>query len=80
MMLCVCVEVKGHAPLSPGLNGMSSSIWEHFPSGQGSPGTPPPQTAELSRLRQELEDTHSTLKTWDHSWRHTAQVRDTPTG
>uniref|UniRef100_A0A8C4ZHZ3 C3H1-type domain-containing protein n=1 Tax=Gadus morhua TaxID=8049 RepID=A0A8C4ZHZ3_GADMO len=66
----------GQSHGSLGLNGMSSSIWEHFPSGQGSPGTPPAaQTAEMSRLRQELEDTQRTLKSWDHSWRHTAQVR-----
>ncbi|XP_056433598.1 RING finger protein unkempt homolog [Gadus chalcogrammus] len=65
----------GQSHGSLGLNGMSSSIWEHFPSGQGSPGTPPAaQTAEMSRLRQELEDTQRTLKSWDHSWRHTAQT------
>ncbi|CAL8282642.1 unnamed protein product [Merluccius merluccius] len=65
----------GQSHGSLGLNGMSSSIWEHFPSGQGSPGTPPAvQNAETARLRQELEDTQRTLKTWDHSWRHTAQT------
>lgn len=58
---------------------MSSNIWEHFPSGQGSPGTPPTllpsgPCAETSRLRQDLEDAHRTLKQWGHSWRHTAQV------
>lgn len=65
--------------LSPGLNGMSTNIWEHFPSGQGSPGTPPAllpagSGAESSRLKQELEEAHRTLKQWGHSWRHTAQV------
>ncbi|KAJ3608075.1 hypothetical protein NHX12_025125 [Muraenolepis orangiensis] len=65
----------GQSHGSLGLNGMSSSIWEHFPSGQGSPGTPPPgHSAEAARLRQELEDTQRTLKTWDHSWRHSAQT------
>ncbi|KAG7261747.1 hypothetical protein CRUP_021356 [Coryphaenoides rupestris] len=65
----------GQSHGSLGLNGMSCSIWEHFPSGQGSPGTPPAaQSAETARLRQELEDTQRTLKTWDHSWRRTAQT------
>lgn len=58
---------------------MSSNIWEHFPPGQGSPGTPPTllpsgPCTETTRLRQELEDAHRTLKQWGHSWRHTAQV------
>jgi len=60
-----------------GLNGMSTNIWEHFPSGQGSPGTPPTllsSGAETSRLKQELEEAHRALKQWGHSWRHTAQV------
>lgn len=66
-------------PSNIGLNGMSSNIWEHFPSGQGSPGTPPTllpsgPCPETTRLRQELEDAHRTLKQWSHSWRHTAQV------
>uniref|UniRef100_A0A3B5KXS7 Unk zinc finger n=1 Tax=Xiphophorus couchianus TaxID=32473 RepID=A0A3B5KXS7_9TELE len=61
-----------------GLNGMSTNIWEHFPSGQGSPGTPPAllpsgPCAETARLKQELEDAHRALKQWGHSWRHTAQ-------
>uniref|UniRef100_A0A3P9Q2D4 Unk zinc finger n=1 Tax=Poecilia reticulata TaxID=8081 RepID=A0A3P9Q2D4_POERE len=61
-----------------GLNGMSTNIWEHFPSGQGSPGTPPAllpsgPCAETTRLKQELEDAHRALKQWGHSWRHTAQ-------
>uniref|UniRef100_A0A667Z942 Unk zinc finger n=1 Tax=Myripristis murdjan TaxID=586833 RepID=A0A667Z942_9TELE len=68
----------GPSHSSLGLNGMSSSIWEHFPSGQGSPGTPPTllpsgPSAETARLKQELEEAHRTLKQWDHSWRHTAQ-------
>ncbi|XP_077482307.1 RING finger protein unkempt homolog isoform X2 [Stigmatopora argus] len=63
---------------SLGLNGMSGNIWEHFPSGQGSPGTPPAlmpsnPCAETSRLKQELEEAHRALKQWGHSWRHTAQ-------
>ncbi|XP_037319324.2 RING finger protein unkempt homolog isoform X2 [Pungitius pungitius] len=62
-----------------GLNGMSTNIWEHFPSGQGSPGTPPTLLPsgpgpETSRLKQELEETHGALKQWGQSWRHTAQV------
>uniref|UniRef100_A0A4W6FA18 Unk zinc finger n=1 Tax=Lates calcarifer TaxID=8187 RepID=A0A4W6FA18_LATCA len=62
-----------------GLNGMSTNIWEHFPSGQGSPGTPPTllpsgPCAETARLKQELEEAHRGLKQWGHSWRHTAQV------
>ncbi|XP_075889905.1 RING finger protein unkempt homolog isoform X2 [Nelusetta ayraudi] len=68
----------GPAHSSLGLNGMSSNIWEHFPSGQGSPGTPPTllpsgPCAETTRLKQELEEAHRTLKQWGHSWRHTAQ-------
>lgn len=64
-----------------GLNGMSSSIWEHFPTGQSSPGTPPPLLStgsmytEASRLKQEVEEAHRVLKHWDHSWRQMAQVR-----
>lgn len=64
-----------------GLNGMNSSIWEHFPTGQSSPGTPPAllstgsMYAEASRLKQEVEEAHRVLKHWDHSWRQMAQVR-----
>uniref|UniRef100_A0A3B3BTU5 Unk zinc finger n=1 Tax=Oryzias melastigma TaxID=30732 RepID=A0A3B3BTU5_ORYME len=62
------------------LNGMSTSIWEHFPPAQGSPGTPPALlssglSAEAGRLKQELEDAHRALKQWGHSWRHTAQLK-----
>uniref|UniRef100_A0A673XR74 Unk zinc finger n=1 Tax=Salmo trutta TaxID=8032 RepID=A0A673XR74_SALTR len=70
----------GPSHSSLGLNGMSSSIWEH-PSGQGSPGTPPAllptmgQSMEAARVRQELDDANRLLKHWDHTWRHTAQVR-----
>lgn len=81
-----CCEVRRGSliflsPLSSvGLNGMSTNIWEHFPSGQASsPGTPPTllpsgPCAETSRLKQELEESHRVLKQWGHSWRHTAQV------
>ncbi|XP_041733675.1 RING finger protein unkempt homolog [Coregonus clupeaformis] len=68
----------GPSHSSLGLNGVSSSIWEH-PSGQGSPGTPPAllptmgQSMETARVRQELDDTNRLLKHWDHTWRHTAQ-------
>uniref|UniRef100_A0A3B4WFH6 Unk zinc finger n=1 Tax=Seriola lalandi dorsalis TaxID=1841481 RepID=A0A3B4WFH6_SERLL len=63
---------------SLGLNGMNTNIWEHFPSAQGSPGTPPTllpsgPCAETGRLKQELEEAHRALKQWGHSWRHTAQ-------
>lgn len=64
---------------SLGLNGMNSSIWEHFPTGQSSPGTPPAllssggMYAEASRLKQEVEDANRMLKHWDHSWRQMAQ-------
>uniref|UniRef100_A0A8C6SIH1 Unk zinc finger n=1 Tax=Neogobius melanostomus TaxID=47308 RepID=A0A8C6SIH1_9GOBI len=69
----------GPSHSSLGLNGMSSNIWEHFPSGQGSPGTPPtllpstPLCPETVRLKQELDEAHRALKQWGHSWRHTAQ-------
>ncbi|KAF7642747.1 hypothetical protein LDENG_00251390 [Lucifuga dentata] len=68
----------GPSHSSLGLNGMSSNIWEHFPSGQGSPSTPPTllasgPSAESARLKQELEEAHRALKQWGHSWRHTAQ-------
>lgn len=69
----------GPSHSSLGLNGMSSNIWEHFPSGQGSPGTPPtllpsaPACPETVRLKQELDEAHRALKQWGHSWRHTAQ-------
>uniref|UniRef100_A0A8C7FSU6 Unk zinc finger n=1 Tax=Oncorhynchus kisutch TaxID=8019 RepID=A0A8C7FSU6_ONCKI len=69
----------GPSHSSLGLNGMSSSIWEH-PSGQGSPGTPPAmlpsmgQSMEASRVRQELDDANRLLKHWGHTWRHTAQA------
>ncbi|RVE59232.1 hypothetical protein OJAV_G00186250 [Oryzias javanicus] len=69
----------GPSHSSLGLNGMSTSIWEHFPPAQGSPGTPPAllssgPSAEAGRLKQELEDAHRALKKWGHSWRHTAQA------
>ncbi|KAI9529409.1 hypothetical protein NQZ68_011117 [Dissostichus eleginoides] len=68
----------GPSHSSLGLNGMSSNIWEHFPSGQGSPGTPPTllssgPCAETPRLKQELEEAQRALKQWSHSWRHSAQ-------
>ncbi|XP_070962411.1 RING finger protein unkempt homolog isoform X1 [Oncorhynchus clarkii lewisi] len=69
----------GPSHSSLGLNGMSSSIWEH-PSGQGSPGTPPAmlpsmgQSMEAARVRQELDDANRLLKHWGHTWRHTAQA------
>lgn len=65
--------------LCVGLNGMSSSIWEHFPLGC-SPGTPPALLStgaifsEASRLKQEVEEAHRVLKHWDHSWRQMSQV------
>ncbi|CAB1311817.1 unnamed protein product [Coregonus sp. 'balchen'] len=71
----------GPSHSSLGLNGVSSSIWEH-PSGQGSPGTPPAllptmgQSVETARVRQELDDTNRLLKHWDHTWRHTAQAEE----
>lgn len=78
-MYDVCVVLLIFLLLFVGLNGMSTNIWEHFPSGQGSPGTPPTllpsgPCAETSRLKQELEEAHRALKQWGHSWRHTAQV------
>ncbi|XP_033840405.1 RING finger protein unkempt homolog [Periophthalmus magnuspinnatus] len=68
----------GPSHSSLGLNGMNSNIWEHFPSGQGSPGTPPTllpsaPCPETVRLKQELDEAHRALKQWGHSWRHTAQ-------
>uniref|UniRef100_A0A665VBH5 C3H1-type domain-containing protein n=1 Tax=Echeneis naucrates TaxID=173247 RepID=A0A665VBH5_ECHNA len=68
----------GPSHSSLGLNGMNTNIWEHFPSAQGSPGTPPTllpsgPCAETARLKQELEEAHRTLKQWGHTWRHTAQ-------
>lgn len=62
-----------------GLNGMNSSIWEHFASGSFSPGTSPaflsgPGAAELARLRQELEEANGTIKQWEESWKQAKQV------
>ncbi|KAM9461932.1 RING finger protein unkempt homolog isoform 1-T1 [Clarias gariepinus] len=68
----------GPSHSSLGLNGMSSSIWEHFPLGC-SPGTPPAllstgtMFSEASRLKQEVEEAHRVLKHWDHSWRQMSQ-------
>ncbi|XP_028912675.1 RING finger protein unkempt homolog isoform X2 [Ornithorhynchus anatinus] len=64
-----------------GLNGMSSSIWEHFPSGSFSPGTSPALpsglgAAELARLRQELEEANGTIKQWEESWKQAKQACD----
>uniref|UniRef100_A0A8C2PYI8 Unk zinc finger n=1 Tax=Cyprinus carpio TaxID=7962 RepID=A0A8C2PYI8_CYPCA len=72
-------SLESSALPSMGLNGMSSSIWEHFPTGQSSPGTPPAMLStgsmynEASRLKQEVEEAHRVLKHWDHSWRQMAQ-------
>lgn len=62
-----------------GLNGMNSSIWEHFASGSFSPGTSPaflsgPGAAELARLRQELDEANGTIKRWEESWKQAKQV------
>ncbi|MBN3325036.1 UNK protein, partial [Atractosteus spatula] len=67
----------GASHSSLGLNGMSSSIWEHFPPGQGSPGTPPALLSgggELARLRHELDEAHGALKQWQESWRQATQA------
>ncbi|KAM9045689.1 RING finger protein unkempt homolog isoform 5-T5 [Megaptera novaeangliae] len=66
---------------SLGLNGMNSSIWEHFASGSFSPGTSPaflsgPGAAELARLRQELDDANGTIKQWEESWKQAKQACD----
>ncbi|XP_077710380.1 RING finger protein unkempt homolog isoform X2 [Canis aureus] len=66
---------------SLGLNGMNSSIWEHFASGSFSPGTSPaflsgPGAAELARLRQELEEANGTIKQWEESWKQAKQACD----
>ncbi|PNI32222.1 UNK isoform 2 [Pan troglodytes] len=63
------------------LNGMNSSIWEHFASGSFSPGTSPaflsgPGAAELARLRQELDEANSTIKQWEESWKQAKQACD----
>uniref|UniRef100_A0A8C3IXZ5 Unk zinc finger n=1 Tax=Chrysemys picta bellii TaxID=8478 RepID=A0A8C3IXZ5_CHRPI len=64
-----------------GLNGMNSSIWEHFASGSFSPSTSPaflsgPGAAELTRLRQELDEANSTIKQWEESWKQAKQACD----
>ncbi|KAM7334596.1 hypothetical protein ACRRTK_007916 [Alexandromys fortis] len=64
-----------------GLNGMNSSIWEHFASGSFSPGTSPaflsgPGAAELARLRQELDEANGTIKQWEESWKQAKQACD----
>ncbi|XP_027281450.1 RING finger protein unkempt homolog isoform X5 [Cricetulus griseus] len=66
---------------SLGLNGMNSSIWEHFASGSFSPGTSPaflsgPGAAELARLRQELDEANGTIKQWEESWKQAKQACD----
>ncbi|XP_070596005.1 RING finger protein unkempt homolog isoform X3 [Erythrolamprus reginae] len=66
---------------SLGLNGMNSSIWEHFASGSFSPSTSPaflsgPGPAELARLRQELDEANSTIKQWEDSWKQAKQACD----
>ncbi|XP_032094838.1 RING finger protein unkempt homolog isoform X3 [Thamnophis elegans] len=66
---------------SLGLNGMNSSIWEHFASGSFSPSTSPaflsgPGAAELARLRQELDEANSTIKQWEDSWKQAKQACD----
>ncbi|KAG8509603.1 RING finger protein unkempt [Galemys pyrenaicus] len=68
---------------SLGLNGMNSSIWEHFASGSFSPGTSPaflsgPGAAELARLRQELEEANGTIKQWEESWKQAKQLAQIP--
>ncbi|ELW68307.1 RING finger protein unkempt like protein [Tupaia chinensis] len=65
---------------SLGLNGMNSSIWEHFASGSFSPGTSPaflsgPGAAELARLRQELDEANGTIKQWEESWKQAKQAQ-----
>ncbi|XP_062976385.1 RING finger protein unkempt homolog isoform X2 [Elgaria multicarinata webbii] len=66
---------------SLGLNGMNSSIWEHFASGSFSPSTSPaflsgPGAAELARLRQELDEANGTIKQWEESWKQAKQACD----
>ncbi|XP_069056277.1 RING finger protein unkempt homolog isoform X2 [Pleurodeles waltl] len=66
---------------SLGLNGMNSNIWEHFASGSFSPSTSPaflsgPLNADLTRLRQELEESNSTIKQWEESWKQAKQACD----
>nr|XP_030143069.1 RING finger protein unkempt homolog isoform X6 [Taeniopygia guttata] len=66
---------------SLGLNGMNSSIWEHFASGSFSPSTSPaflsgPGAAEMARLRQELDEANGTIKQWEESWKQAKQACD----
>ncbi|XP_062858841.1 RING finger protein unkempt homolog [Trichomycterus rosablanca] len=60
----------GPSHSSLGLNGMNSSIWEHFPLGSSPTGS---VFSEASRLKQEVEEAHRVLKQWDQSWRQMSQ-------
>ncbi|XP_041077912.1 RING finger protein unkempt homolog isoform X3 [Polyodon spathula] len=64
-----------------GLNGMNSSIWEHFPPGNFSPSSSPAfltgaSPGELTRLRHELDEASTALKQWEESWRQARQACD----
>ncbi|MGH0132723.1 UNVERIFIED_CONTAM: hypothetical protein FKN15_050291 [Acipenser sinensis] len=66
---------------SLGLNGMNSSIWEHFPPGNLSPNSSPTfltgaSSGELTRLRHELDEASGALKQWEESWRQARQACD----
>ncbi|RXM30362.1 RING finger protein unkempt-like [Acipenser ruthenus] len=66
---------------SLGLNGMNSSIWEHFPPGNFSPSSSPAfltgaSPGELTRLRHELDEASRALKQWEESWRQARQACD----
>ncbi|XP_072260006.1 RING finger protein unkempt homolog isoform X2 [Pyxicephalus adspersus] len=64
---------------SLGLNGMNNSIWENFVPGSYSPGTSPAypsgaDSAEVVKLRQELDDANKTIKAWEESWKQAKQL------
>lgn len=73
-------------PFSPGLNGVPGSIWD-FVSGSFSPSPSPilnagptapsgasPNSAELARVRRQLEEAKRKIRQWEESWQQVKQV------
>ncbi|XP_048188697.1 putative E3 ubiquitin-protein ligase UNKL isoform X3 [Perognathus longimembris pacificus] len=81
-------EQESHDPGLTGLNGVPGSIWD-FVSGSFSPSPSPilnpgttapsnasPNSAELARVRRQLEEAKRKIRRWEESWQQVKQACD----
>uniref|UniRef100_A0A9L0TRW3 Unk like zinc finger n=1 Tax=Equus caballus TaxID=9796 RepID=A0A9L0TRW3_HORSE len=81
-------EQDGGDPGPPGLNGVPGNIWD-FVSGSFSPSPSPilnagpasssstsPSSAELARVRRQLDEAKRKIRQWEESWQQVQQACD----